>query len=201
MSVFNSISVAVLIVLLVAGAITGLSAAGTDFLNPNTSDAEADRIRAETAHLATMNELQEQSEKAKTEAEIASIQRQQELEQQRFKAEITYIEQLNAKKLAAYEGWVKVRDIILLTFGFALSGGLLLLAGGKVLTMYRSIPVQRQPLPRKVIAKQDWQRQIEMARANERLFRTTTMLEARLKAKTNPASPDKNERDNLPLAI
>src|SRR6185436_13226973 len=86
MSVFNPISVSALIVLLIAGVITGLSASGTDILNPHTSAAEANRVNAETAHQQALDRLQEQLEQAKTEAEIASIKRQQEAEEKRYEA-------------------------------------------------------------------------------------------------------------------
>lgn len=201
MSVFNSISVAVLIVLLVAGALAGLSAAGTDLLNPNTSRAEADRIRATTEHDSIMNGLEEQREQAKTEAEIATIQRQQAAEQKRFEEEMQYIEQHYAQKLTAYESWVKVRNTLLLAFGISLSSSLFLFVGGKVLVMVRTVPVPSQVVHQPAVAKQDRKQQILIARANERLFRTTALMETRLKAVSNPANITKGQRDNLPLAI
>ncbi len=200
MSVFNSISVAVLIVLLVAGLVTGLSAAGTDLFNPNTSQAEADRVRAETTHQGVMNELQERLESAKTEAEIASIQRQQEAEQKRFEEEMKYIEQLYAKKLTAYDRWIKVRDILLLVFGSVFSLGFLVFIFAKSALMLRSI----QPAPQQVVndeeVKQYWRNRREMACANERWFRSTALMEARMKAVCNPASMSKEQYNNLPLA-
>jgi len=201
MSVFNSISVAVLIVLLVAGAFVGLSAASTDLLNPNTSRAEADRVRAKTEHDSVMNKLEEQREQAKTEAEIATIQRQQEAEQKRFEEEMQYIEQHYTQKLTAYESWVKVRNTLLLAFGVSMSSSLFLFVGGKVLVMVRTVPVPSQVFHQPAVAKQDRKQQILIARANERLFRTTALMEGRLNTVSNPAKITKDQRDKLPLAI
>ncbi len=186
------------IIILVFGLMFGLVVSG---INPWKNPAEAERIKAETAHLSVVHGLDEQLQQAKTEAEIASIQRQQEAEQKRFEAEQLYIEQLYAKKLTAYDGLMRVRDTFLLALGLSMSGSLFLFVGGKVLVMYRTIPVQNQKFPRNAVIKQDWQRQIEMARTNERLFRSTAVMEARLKAVSNPASITKQQRDNLPLAI
>ena len=78
MSVFNSISTKVLIVLLVTGFVTGLFAADIDLLNPNTSAAEANRMNIETAYKQAAYDLQIRRETAQTEAEIRQIQREQE---------------------------------------------------------------------------------------------------------------------------
>ena len=217
MSVFNSISVAVLVVLLVAGAFVGLSAAGTDLLNPNTSSAEADRVRAKTEHDSIMNRLEEQRETVKTEAEITSIQRQQEAEQKRFEAEQLYIEQLYAKKLTAYDGLMRVRDTFLLALGLSMSGSLFLFVGGKVLVMYRTVPVNLKaaqvvippiektitPMPERITSN-PWtspvyrSQRIEAARQEEKKQRIN---ETSIKMETfkDPARMSKEEYNKSPL--
>ena len=201
MSVFNSISVSVLIVLLFAGLIMGLTAAGTDLFNPITSEAEADRIRANTEHDAILNKLTEEREKAKTEAEIASIQRLQEAEQKRFEEEMNFIEQLHARKLIAYDRWVQVRDTLIIIFTVAISTSLFVLATAKAVLTLRATPVQATRLVTKEEIKENWQKRRELARENERWFRTTTLLEARMKAAKDYASLTKEQRDNLPLGV
>jgi hypothetical protein len=143
MSVFNSIRVSIIVVLLIAGALIGIFAVGNDLLNPNTNQANAERVRAKTEHEVIMNNLEEQREKAKTEAEIASIKREQEIEQKRFEAEITYIDALNAKKLAAYDRWIDARDKLLLLSGTAICLAGLAWVGTRCALLLQSHSIKR----------------------------------------------------------
>ncbi len=201
MSVFNSISVSVLIVLLVTGLMSGLFAAGTDLLNPYTSQAEAERISVDTQHQATMNGLAEQREQAKTQAEIASILRQQDAEQKRYEAELRYLEQLYAKKLDAYDRWIKVRDALLLVFGSATSLAFLILISTKAALMLRTARPAHQGTVGDEATRQYWHKRREIARAYERQLRSAALMEARMKAVRDPASITQKPRDDLPLAV
>jgi|GEM_PF-3119104 len=91
MTIFNSMSVSVLIILLIAGAAIGLFASQTDLVNPHTSQAKAGQIEAETRHLDAMNQLEEQLAAAKTEAEIAKIRHDMGLEEARYQDELARI--------------------------------------------------------------------------------------------------------------
>jgi len=115
------------IFLLIAGAIFGLFAAGTDIINPTTSQAEAQRMDAETRHLEAMNQFEEQRAAAETEAEIAAIRHQQELEEARYEAELAriaadqnYYEQMLNIKLNARQISLVTLVVLAGTAGIAL---------------------------------------------------------------------------------
>jgi len=197
------------IILLVFGLAFGLVFSG---INPWKNPAEAERIKAETAHLSVMNALDEQLQQAKTEAEIASIKRSQDLEQKRYEAELKYIEELYPKKLTAYDRLMQVRDTLLLAFGFSGSASLFLFVMGKVLVNLRSAkPSQPSPLPRPVQPSvvirpvpvmrrpaPDYSQMRIDARQNELIGRA--ILLHQMKNLHNPVPMTKEQRDNLPLA-
>lgn len=115
------------LVILVTGLIVGLSVAGTDLLNPTTSQAEAGRIATETRHLDVMNQLEEQLATAETEAEIARIHHEQELEEARYQAELariaadqTHYEKMLNIKANVYQGFMNVLMVVTGTAGVML---------------------------------------------------------------------------------
>lgn len=127
MTIVNSISVTMLIILLVAGAAIGLLAANTDLLNPVTSQAEAEHIQAKTRHMDMMNRLEEERSAAKMQAEIARLQHQQELEEARHQAELAriaadqnYYRQMQAINLNARQGFVNVMLVLSGAVGIAI---------------------------------------------------------------------------------
>ena len=197
------------LLVVIIGLTLGLALGG---LNPWKSPAEAERIRAEVAHQGVMNTLEEQLAMAKTDAEIASINRQQELEQKRYEAELKYLEELYPKKLAAYGHWVQVRDTLLLAFGFSGSASLFLFVMGKVLANLRSakpsqlspsprpaqtsvvirpVPIMRRPAP-------DYSQMRINAKQNELLSRNIMLR--RMQAVHSPAAVSREQYNKLPLA-
>ncbi len=96
------------ILLLIVGAVTGLCMAGTDLINPTTSQAEARSMDEETRHTAVMNQLEEQRAAARTEAEVARIRNQQETEAARHQAELARI----AAGQAHYERMLEIQTTI-----------------------------------------------------------------------------------------
>ncbi|MGQ9832823.1 MAG: hypothetical protein ACUVRJ_03335 [Candidatus Villigracilaceae bacterium] len=168
MTIFNSISVTTLIILLIAGTAIGLLAANTDLLNPVTSQAEAERTQAETRHLDMMNRLEEELSAAKTQAEIARIQHQQELEEARHQAELAriaadqnYYQQMQTIKLSARQGFVNVMLVLSGAGGIALIfiGTRFILVNIKAtLPVSRPTPIAAQPNARRSAAAQSRRR-------------------------------------------
>jgi hypothetical protein len=206
MSVFNSLSVSVLIVLLIAGLVTGLAVAGIDLFNPNTSAAEAYQKEIETKHQENLFELQEQLEQAKTEAEIAAIKSQQKNEQQRYEAELNYTEQMYTKKLAAFDRWLDVRDILLIVSGVAISGSLFVYVTVKAVNnIFQPSPVMVKTTNSNEKPEEYWTRHREMAREIEQLSRQNEILLKRMQKLTQRSVPkkkggDDTKYDDLPLA-
>lgn len=127
MTIVNSISVTMLMILLVAGTTIGLLAANTDLLNPVTSQAEAESIQAKTRHMDMMNRLEEERSTAQTQAEIARIQHQQEQEEARHQAELAriaadqnYYRQMQTINLNAKQGFVNVMLVLSGAAGIAI---------------------------------------------------------------------------------
>ena len=70
-SITNAV-VVLIVVVVVIGAVLGLTASGTDLLNPQTSMAKQRQIDAETAHMTELNRIAEQKleEENRIEAEL-----------------------------------------------------------------------------------------------------------------------------------
>lgn len=98
------------------GALATFGLAGTDLLNPVTSQAKAERINIETRHLDAMNRLEEQLAVAKTEQAIARIRHEMAMEETRYQAELARI----AADQAYYARMLKIK-------ADAFQGGIVLL--------------------------------------------------------------------------
>ncbi len=142
MTIFNSMNVNVLIILLIAGAMIGLFTSGPDLLNPVTSQAEAERMRAETRHLDAMNQFEEQLTAAKAKAEIDRIHHEMDLEEARYQAELARI----AADQAHYERMLEIKAnlyeafMTLLVILAGALGTMLILIGTKVALQRIHVP-------------------------------------------------------------
>jgi hypothetical protein len=148
MSVFNSINVSVLIVLLVAGLVVGLSVSGIDLLNPNTSAAEANLMSIEAAHKDALYKLEETKRTAQTDAELRQIQREQELLDAKYEHE----KQRLTQDLTNRQRWTDAAINLAVFFGKASGLALVLAAMGaviasivKAIASARSAPAERHP--------------------------------------------------------
>jgi len=141
MSVFNSISVAVLIVLLAAGLITGLSISGVDILNPQTAKAEANRMIVETNHQATMYEQEERLAATETNARIQTIEREQDIAE----AQAKYEKEMLALDLRKKEHSAATWSLLVTWFGGAMSIAIIissvLWVGSKAIVIVKSTPI------------------------------------------------------------
>lgn len=129
MSVFNSLNVSVLIVLLVAGLVVGLSVSGIDLLNPNTSAAEANLMTIEAAHKDALYKLEESKRAAQTDAELRQIQREQELLDARYE----YEKQRLTQDLANRQRWTDAAINLAVFFGRAFGLAIVLVALGTII--------------------------------------------------------------------
>lgn len=111
------------LIISILSAVAALGWADSDLINPITSQAEVERMNAETRHLEIMNQLEEQRAAAKTEAEIARIRHEQGLEEARYQAELAriaadqaYGERMRQIKIAFFE---KFLTAVLILFSMA----------------------------------------------------------------------------------
>lgn len=179
MSVFHSTISAALVVLVVilllGGAVFGATASESDWLNPYTSQAEAEKLRAETRHQEAMDRIEEELANARKDAEIAKLRREQQLEQQRYEAEKAYIEQHYALKMESERRWTETGIIAVLVLAVAIATVLIIRAIGTTLVQVRQASVaaarhpEGGPTPAELAATRRQMR--EIARENERLAR------------------------------
>lgn len=203
MSVFNSISARVLLILIMIGILAGLAASSTDIFNPNTSRAEAERIRAEIEHQRIMNTLEEQKMKAQVEAEIAAIQRQQAEEQIRFESRMRYLQQRYQLQLEAYQRLTKIRDLCILILVCAASLGMIVLVVARRATFAYQPQHQRVPVaslrPKRKASPAYGQMRIQ---ARQRELFDRYIIQKRLAMVCNGHQPAKETSyDKLPLAM
>jgi hypothetical protein len=148
MSVFNSINVSVLIVLLVAGLVVGLSVSGIDLLNPNTSAAEANLMTIEAAHKDALYKLEESKRAAQTDAELRQILREQESLDALHEDTIQTLEQKRTNR----QRWTDAAIAIATFIGNATGITIVLAVLGAVVTSIvkaiasaRSVPAEHRP--------------------------------------------------------
>lgn len=197
------------LLLLVTGLIVGLCVAGTDLLNPTTSQAEAERISAETRHLEVMNQLEEQRAAAKTEAEIARIRHEQGLEETRYQAELAriaadqaYYERMQAIKANAYEAFMMVLIIV------AGAGGvsLLVIVTKSVLARIPATVPAHSRMPARPSNQQPAYRhspngyEMERINARQRELLEIAITQRRVRAACAAENMSREEYNKLPLA-
>jgi hypothetical protein len=218
MSVFNSISARVLIVLLMAGLMMGLSVAGIDLLNPNTSAAEANLMNIEAAHKQATYEVQERLDAAKTDAEIQAIQRDQDLLNAQYQHDIQILAQDVANRQTAFKTWMTILVIIGSAMSIAIVISTIMWVGSKVLVNVRSIPSYEKPthtfippIEKTIHPLPEWEpydpwatpiyrrQRIKGARQEERKQRKEDIA-ARMESFRDPARMTKEEYNKRPLA-
>lgn len=208
MSVFNSINVSVLIVLLVAGLVMGLGVAGIDLLNPTTSAAEAARANIDSAHVDAMNKIEERRQAAKTDAEIQQLKREQDMLNAKHEHDIQALDLDLKHRDLAFQTWMTILTyfaaaisiaIVIVSFAWAFlrkPAAVTALPAANIRTAST-----KQTEREKAEVKKYWREQRQWARDNEEWFRSVTLMEARLKAATNSQASSDKQRSNLPLAI
>lgn len=147
MSVFNSISTKVLIVLLVTGLVTGLFAADIDLLNPNTSAAEANRMNVETAFQQATNELQIRRLAAQNEAEIRQIQREQEKLDAQHAYDLHILDQNIANRQRWADFWITAATFLSIGAGVLTALSIFTLVVAKSVAMVRAVPSATPVIP------------------------------------------------------
>lgn len=229
MSVFNSISTKVLIVLLVTGFVTGLFAADIDLLNPNTSAAEANRMNIETAYKQAAYDLQIRRETAQTEAEIRQIQREQEKLDAQHAYDLHILDQNIANRQRWADFWITAATFLSIGAGVLTALSIFTLVVAKSVAMVRAVPSATPviPVPRtvpeiqmipSVPERQSYEPldvpqqfvedpgQLYDRRVAERFQEVTqqkkeaSLLAARMKATIDPARMSSTEYHKRPLA-
>jgi len=140
MNPISTISTAIVIVLLAAGLVVGLSLAGIDLLNPWTSSAQAERISVETKHEVAMNTLQEQQKQAENEAYTRRQQILNDQQIQRGTADLAYQQQMNAFKIQMAAIFAEAGQIALMLISALVAVGLASIPIGFAVRLARSVP-------------------------------------------------------------
>lgn len=214
MSVFNSVGtplVVLMVILIVAGSIFGMSASGADIFNPAASAAEANRINVETDHQQAIFEQEQRLTEVQVNAEIEAIQREQEIAKQKAELALTYEQKVNEAKLAGYESFISLRNILIWALGIVASIGSLLAIGltlgPKAILMLRAPilttetagiknEVNNDPWKSKEFRKQ----MVKRARATEAAMRLTKTNQQHIAPFYDPSVVTKEGRNKLPLA-
>ncbi len=214
MSVFNSVGtplVVLMVILIVAGSIFGMAVSGADIFNPAASAAEANRINVETDHQQAIFEQEQRLSEVQTTAQIESIQREQEIAQQKAELALTYEQKVNEAKLAGYESFVSIRNILLWVIGAVASIGSLLAIGltlvpKAILTLRTSVSntvetgskneANNDPWKSKEFRKQ----MIQQARATEMVMRLAQPNPKHISPFYDPAVVTPKEMEKMPWA-
>lgn len=184
MSVFNSMSVAVLIVLLTAGLITGLSVSGVDLLNPQTATAEANRMQVDTNHQEALYQQEERLNEKEIAAQIQTIDRQQGLAD----AEADHTKEMlaqnarNTERLAIV--WSQFLDQMGKAVSISFAGMVILLAASRAIAYIKAAPTgspNRAAAPASADSgsqrmRQYWRAKIDEARNQERIERQAELI-------------------------
>ncbi len=218
MSVFNSVGsplVVLMVILLVAGSIFGIAVSGADFFNPATSNAEADRIAAETSHQQAIFEQTERLTNVQTDAQIEALQREQEIAKQEAQLSLSYEQQLNEKKLTAYESFMQILNTLLWGLGIAISTAIILatglILGPKALIALRvnnthpqapaKTNIQTSPFPVDLWKSEEFRkRMVKNARENESVMRQAMFKNQNIQPFYNPANISRDQLNKLPWA-
>ncbi len=217
MSVFNSVGsplVALMVILLIAGSIFGIAVSGADFFNPATSNAEADRIAAETNHQQALFEQTERLTNVQTDAQIEAIQRDQKIAEQQAQLSLSYEQQLSEKKLTAYESFIQIRNTLLWALGIAISSAIFLatglILGPKALVALSTKNVQQAPaktniqvstLPVDLWKSDEFRkRMVKQAREKETALRQAKFNHQNIQPFYNPANISQDQLNKLPWA-
>jgi hypothetical protein len=145
MSIFNSVGtpLVILIVIIMAGAaIFGTSIADADYLNPSTSQAEADRIKAETNHAQAVYEQEELILKAQTEMQIAKLNVDASAYQEQVAQNLAHQKELQLLEWQSNQRMAAAKEKFMIIVGYGLSFAMvlaaILLAGARILKALRS---------------------------------------------------------------
>lgn len=203
------------IIVVSMGILLGGNFKDATWLNSNIADAEAERIRIETAHQQTTYEIQERLAAAQTEAEIQQIQREQQLLDAQYQHDIQALSQDLAHRDLAYKTWMNALTIFTSALALILFAGAMIWLGArawiyiqtnsrKEQTMAATPPVTKwiPNLPEREAydpwSNPEYRRQkITAARNREQDERT---LAARMSRLPKADQVSKAEYNNLPLA-
>lgn len=217
MSVFNSISVAVLIVLLAAGLITGLSVSGVDILNPQTAAAEANQMNVETNHQEAIYEQQERVVETETDAKIKSIEREQGLADAHanYNKEMLLLDVRNNERAAAT--WLLIATWVGGALSISLIVSTFLWVGSKAIANIKLTPINPKNNQTRAArtannrrdSEESRKAKIAEARYREHSERLEKMIKerdeqielmVRMQSVSDPTSLGKTKYNDLPLA-
>ena len=193
----------------------GLSASGTDILNPNTSAAEANRLNMEASHQQAVYEQQERLVETQTDAQIQDIRREQKLQDAQLQHDKEALIQDLANQQKIADTWMMIIKLL----GGALSLAIVIVTifwiSSRPLTTLNSTPQPDNPDPTPPTIKtvqplpiresyDPWAspsyRIKKRMSARQREIEDRIKMIVRLNAIGNPLSISKEEYNRLPHA-
>lgn len=218
MSVFNSVGtplVVLMVILMIGGAIFGTAISDADYLNPATSNAEANQIIAETNHQQTVYRETERLAKAQTDAQIQAIELERQTAEQQAQIALEYERQHNEKKLVAYENFMQMVNMLIWAVGIAVGIAIVLVVGLKLgpiaIATFRMNKLQHNSMSTSNVQSfvpplDPWESRefrkemVKQARKNEMVLRQVKDNQVSIKPFSNPSNIGTDQWSNLPWA-
>lgn len=213
MSVFNSVGtplVVLMVILMIGASIFGMAISGADLFNPATSNAEANRMNAETENQQALFEQQQRIAEKQTDAQIAEIELGQQIAEQQAQQALDHEKQLNEKKTAAYEEFAQILNKMLWTLGIALSGAIvitpMLAVTSKTVVAMKTASVLNPANHFSNFPVDPWtsqefrKRMIKQARENEVAIHQAKINQKGIQPFNNPAVVSANQMEKMPWA-
>jgi hypothetical protein len=144
---FNPVSTPIVVILLVAGLIVGLSMASIDLLNPWTAGANAARIAAETNHQQTIYTLHEQQKQAELNAYKEQTAIALDKARQKSASDLAFEQRMSTIKIQASEMLTQLGLILMAVTSALLALGLSAIPFGLAVRIAHSAPNQTANQP------------------------------------------------------
>ena len=145
MSIFNSVGtplVILIVIIMIGAAIFGTSVASADYLNPESSQAEAGRIQAETNHAQAVYEQEERVLITQTDTQITKLNVDSIAYQQQVALNLAHQKEMQQLESQSYQRMAIAKEKFMIIIGYGLSFAVtlagILLAGGRLLQAIRS---------------------------------------------------------------
>jgi hypothetical protein len=220
MSVFNSVGtslVVFLVIVMIGGAIFGVSIAGADSLNPAASQAEANRISIDASHAQAVYEQEERILKAETEMQISKLNIDSSAYQEQVAQNLAHQKEMQLLESHSYQRMAAAKEQFMIIVGYGLSFAIvlaaILLAAGRILQVIRSTkPQSPEKIQEKSPTANDisdplnvWRlpqyrhQMIMQARENEKAH-LQAIKDSKVNSSSHSQTATKDGYQNLPLA-
>lgn len=208
------------IIVILMGFLLGGNIKDAKWINSNIADAEAERIRIDSAHRQATNEIEERRIAAQTDAEIRQIEREQKLLDAQYEHDIQAIYQDLAHRELAFRTWMTALTILTSAFALLLFVSAIIWAGSRAWVYIQSNSQKEQTMAKATSPATKWitnlperepydpwndpayRRQQRVAAQNQeqKEREEARILADRMKGIAKSGRANTSEYNNLPLA-